>query len=63
MIVGHSFGGMIVFSALAQSLIEAASAPVGRLTPGFADLVLLVNPRELLDQAERDLVAAVSERA
>lgn len=26
-------------------------------------LVLLVNPRELLDQAERDLVAAVSERA
>ena len=43
-IVGHSFGGMIVFSALAQSLIEAASAPVGRLTPGFADLVLLVNP-------------------
>jgi hypothetical protein len=43
-IVGHSFGGMIVFSALAQSLIEAASAPVGRLTPEFADLVLLVNP-------------------
>jgi pimeloyl-ACP methyl ester carboxylesterase len=43
-IVGHSFGGMIVFSALAQSLIEAASAPVGRMTPGFADLVLLANP-------------------
>jgi hypothetical protein len=43
-IVGHSFGGMIVFSALAQSLIEAASAPVGRMTPEFADLVLLVNP-------------------
>lgn len=43
-IVGHSFGGMIVFSALAQSLIEAASAPVGRVTPEFADLVLLVNP-------------------
>ena len=43
-IVGHSFGGMIVFSALAQSLIEAASAPVGKLTPEFADLVLLVNP-------------------
>jgi hypothetical protein len=43
-IVGHSFGGMIVYSALAQSLIEAASAPVGRLTPEFADLVLLVNP-------------------
>ena len=43
-IVGHSFGGMIVFSALAQSLIQAASAPVGRMTPEFADLVLLVNP-------------------
>jgi hypothetical protein len=43
-IVGHSFDGMIVFSALAQSLIQAASAPVGRVTPEFADLVLLVNP-------------------
>ena len=43
-IVGHSFGGMIVFSALAQSLIQAASAPVGMVTPEFADLVLLVNP-------------------
>ncbi|MEG8023499.1 hypothetical protein QP162_01700 [Sphingomonas aurantiaca] len=27
-IAGHSFGGMIVYSALAQSLIESASAPV-----------------------------------
>ena len=43
-IVGHSFGGMIVYSALAQSLIQAASAPVGNVTPEFADLVLLVNP-------------------
>jgi pimeloyl-ACP methyl ester carboxylesterase len=43
-IVGHSFGGMIVFSALAQSLIQAASAPVGHVTPEFANLVLLVNP-------------------
>jgi pimeloyl-ACP methyl ester carboxylesterase len=43
-IVGHSFGGLIVFSALAQSLIEAASAPFGSVTPRFADLVLLVNP-------------------
>ncbi len=43
-IVGHSFGGMIVFSALAQSLIQAASAPIGQMTPEFADLVLLVNP-------------------
>jgi alpha-beta hydrolase superfamily lysophospholipase len=37
-IVGHSFGGMIVYSALAQSLIQAASAPVGSMTPEFADL-------------------------
>jgi len=43
-IVGHSFGGMIVYSALAQSLIQAASAPAGAVTPEFADLVLLVNP-------------------
>ena len=43
-IAGHSFGGMIVYSALAQSLIEAAAAPAGQLAPSFADLVLLVNP-------------------
>jgi hypothetical protein len=43
-IAGHSFGGMIVYSALAQSLIEAASAPIGKVVPRFADLVLLVNP-------------------
>jgi hypothetical protein len=43
-ISGHSFGGMIVFSALAQSLIEAASDPGKGVIPGFADLVLLANP-------------------
>lgn len=43
-LAGHSFGGMIVYSALAQSLIEAASDPAGRLDSRFADLVLLVNP-------------------
>ena len=43
-IVGHSFGGMIVYSALAQSLIEAATASAAEITPRFADLVLLVNP-------------------
>jgi hypothetical protein len=35
---------MIVYSALAQSLIEAASGPVNEVAPRFADLVLLVNP-------------------
>jgi pimeloyl-ACP methyl ester carboxylesterase len=43
-VVGHSFGGMIVFSALAQSLIEAASEPNAQVQSRFADLVLLVNP-------------------
>jgi pimeloyl-ACP methyl ester carboxylesterase len=43
-IVGHSFGGMIVYSALAQSLIEAASTSKPRISTRFADLVLLVNP-------------------
>jgi len=43
-VVGHSFGGMIVYSALAQSLIEAAAAPFARVVPSFADLVLLINP-------------------
>ncbi|MGN6094226.1 MAG: hypothetical protein ACTHOL_17895, partial [Luteibacter jiangsuensis] len=43
-IAGHSFGGMIVQSALAQSLIEAASVPADHIVPRFADLVLLVNP-------------------
>lgn len=43
-IAGHSFGGMIVFSAIAQSLIQSASAPVGKVIAGFADLVVLANP-------------------
>jgi hypothetical protein len=43
-ITGHSFGGMIVYSALAQSLIEAAATPFSTVAPSFADLVLLVNP-------------------
>jgi pimeloyl-ACP methyl ester carboxylesterase len=43
-IVGHSFGGMIVYAALAQSLIEAAAMDSNVLVPSIADLVLLVNP-------------------
>jgi hypothetical protein len=43
-IAGHSFGGLIVYSAVAQSLIEAAATPLGRVVPAFANLVLLVNP-------------------
>jgi pimeloyl-ACP methyl ester carboxylesterase len=43
-LIGHSFGGMIVYAALAQSLIEAASTQSGKIVPSFADLILLVNP-------------------
>ena len=43
-IVGHSFGGLVVYSALEQSLIEAASVAADHVVPSFADLVLLVNP-------------------
>jgi pimeloyl-ACP methyl ester carboxylesterase len=43
-IVGHSFGGMVVYSALAQSLIEAASDTKPQVSTRFADLVLLANP-------------------
>ncbi len=43
-IIGHSFGGLVVFTAIAQSLVEAASVGEGRIVPGFGDLVLLVNP-------------------
>jgi hypothetical protein len=42
-VVGHSFGGLVVYTALAQSLIEAA-ATSERAVPSFGDLVLLVNP-------------------
>ncbi len=43
LIVGHSFGALIVYTAIAQSLIDAALAgdPV---VPSFGDLVLLINP-------------------
>jgi pimeloyl-ACP methyl ester carboxylesterase len=43
-IVGHSFGGLIVYSAVAQSMIEAAATPQGRVVPSFSNLVLLLNP-------------------
>jgi pimeloyl-ACP methyl ester carboxylesterase len=44
-VVGHSFGGLVVFSALAQSLIEIATFDTATSTePSFANLVLLVNP-------------------
>ena len=44
-IVGHSMGAQVVYQAVAQSLIEnAAIGDPGVFEPGFADLVMLVNP-------------------
>jgi hypothetical protein len=44
-ISGHSFGGLIVYSALAQSLVELATfSNSEHVEPSFANLVLLVNP-------------------
>jgi pimeloyl-ACP methyl ester carboxylesterase len=43
-VIGHSFGGLIVFTAIAQSMIEAVALPGDPSSFAFADLVLLVNP-------------------
>ena len=43
LIVGHSFGALIVYTAIAQSLIDAAIGS-GPVVPSFGDLVLLINP-------------------
>lgn len=43
-VIGHSFGGLITYSALAQSLVDAAALPPSRIVPSFGDVVLLVNP-------------------
>lgn len=44
MVMGHSFGGLIVYSAVAQSLIEAVSQQKDFPVSSFADLILLINP-------------------
>lgn len=45
-IAGHSFGGLIVFSAVAEYLIESVAVPKDVLDPvaPFGDLTILVNP-------------------
>lgn len=48
-VVGHSFGGAVVYSALSQILMERfvdTKGPVGTASTvrGFADLVILLNP-------------------
>ena len=46
--VGHSFGGLVVYSAIAQSLVVNAlddgGDPANTYVNGFGDLVVLVNP-------------------
>ncbi len=48
-VIGHSFGGALVYSALSQILAQrfvVTQGPLGASTdvPGFADLVVLINP-------------------
>lgn len=42
--IGHSFGGLLVYTAIAQSLIESVASGDARIIPALADLVVLVNP-------------------
>lgn len=48
MTVGHSFGGLIVYSAIAQALVNSALAPKGQdaehQVTAFGDVVVLLNP-------------------
>lgn len=66
-VAGHSFGGIIVYSALAQSLIEAAGDVSPVPNNRFADLVLLVNPAfeavrylPMLDQLKEQSIPTTS---
>ncbi len=43
-VVGHSFGGQMVYSALSQILIDRFSGVEGEEPQTFGDLVILVNP-------------------
>ena len=44
-IVGHSFGGLVVYSAVSQAFVELALYSTEQhIEPSFANLVLLVNP-------------------
>ena len=48
-LMGHSFGGLILYSAVAQSLINSlyeasASADGKKIVPRFADMIIVANP-------------------
>ncbi|MCJ2030555.1 hypothetical protein MKK50_14270 [Methylobacterium sp. J-043] len=43
-LAGHSFGGLILFSAVAEFLIDSVVRPKKKVVRPFGDLVILVNP-------------------
>jgi hypothetical protein len=43
-LIGHSFGGLILYSAVAENLIESVTRRDERVVRPFGDLVILVNP-------------------
>jgi hypothetical protein len=43
-LTGHSFGALILFSAVAENLIESVARSHERVVRPFGDLVILVNP-------------------
>lgn len=43
-LLGHSFGGLILFSAVAEYLMESAARSDERIVKPFGDLVILINP-------------------
>lgn len=43
-LAGHSFGGLILFSAVAEYLIDSVVRPRRKVVRPFGDLVILVNP-------------------
>jgi hypothetical protein len=43
-LIGHSFGGLILYSAVAENLIESVTRGHERVVRPFGDLVILVNP-------------------
>lgn len=43
-LAGHSFGGLILFSAVAEYLIDSVVRPRRKVVRPFGDLIILVNP-------------------
>jgi len=43
-IIGHSFGGLIVHAAVSQTLLNSAAEKENEFVKSFGDLVILINP-------------------